>query len=245
MAHPPILTLDTGRLRTRLVPPCTHRASCAELIARLPTLIGRIVNLKCQHLAQFALMPPNAPWTPMLEALVEMVCQFMHIAWKATPTPVFWWFHLCNRHNIENHERYLTQELEWRFNWTVLLLLLNQSSTFFSNKTHHIILRANPPQSPPPIFFFFKFCWLQCWNAPLFFGCSWSCHLSIARWGKLCLVDMGHSVLHCWLDLVPMALVKKKTSVGAFESCWLSDWNDFFHFRWSHLADLQTFGIGA
>lgn len=42
-----------------------------------------------------------------------------------------------------------------------------------------------------------------------FFGCSWSCHLSIARWGKLCLVDMGHSVLHCWLDLVPMALVKK------------------------------------
>lgn len=245
MAHPPILTLDTGRLRTRLVPPCTHRASCAELIARLPTLIGRIVNLKCQHLAQFALMPPNAPWTPMLEALVEMVCQFMHIAWKATPTPVFWWFHLCNRHNIENHERYLTQELEWRFNWTVLLLLLNESSTFFSNKTHHIILRANPPQSPPPIFFFFKFCWLQCWNAPLFFWLFVKLPSINCKMGKT--MPSGHGPLSTSLLAWPCTdgVGKKKHPLAPSSHVGCLTEMTFFHFRWSHLADLQTFGIGA
>ncbi len=116
MAHPPILTLDTGRLRTWLVPPpCTHRASCAELITRLPTLIGRIVNLKCQHLAQFALMPTHLElqcWKHWLKWCISENAHCLKFRQHQTNSCVLMIPFVLRAQHVKNHEPIWTQELE-------------------------------------------------------------------------------------------------------------------------------------
>ena len=134
------------------------------------------MNLKCQHLAQFALMPTHLElqcWKHWLKWCISENAHCLKFRQHQTNSCVLMIPFVLRAQHVKNHEPIWTQELENGASTERCFFFcekLKILGVFFENNKHYqIIQRANSPPDTTRIFFS-ELCWLQCWNAPLFFA---------------------------------------------------------------------------
>ena len=154
---------------------------------------GSLVNLKCQHLAQFATLPPHRKFSNV-GSTGWMVCQFMHLPERQNEETnscvVVFQIQLYPQHDTAN-----IKSIDAGVGLALLERCATVLSSFFKN-----IYKCFP---------LLQLCWFEVLFAQPFLAVLGAAFYQLQD-GEICLVDMGHSVtsLLAW----PCTMAKR--------SCW-------------------------